>query len=410
MAQKNTSGSVAMRMVSDWLQTLVEYFTTIRDFYENQYTKTVIDEMSVLFREFISKDESAALPSKLVEGERLWLENLLESINVVSRALTNLDHWREWLSAFIFDLKITISDIPLLARGEKTVYEKLQAQGLEAGFVRWILGTAITDFIDIIAETKELLTHIISLQSFGHQLNSPWLLFICRAYGQLQESRHEKQLEDLQKALNDAYYAPDHDTRLRNLATFVYLFIRWQLDLAPEGVEVNDPRWILKMIENAGGQVDRLKIIIQRLRTLLKTRNAIYYYFEQAELSVIRMMLGYGGNPQRWWNSFITCTASEIPKKIPKDINPKELLIGVSHSLSLHEDLEHHLIPQSPVFIATFKQIAELMQSEVFTNYCQTIEYRISIWDQYRTRWKRLLLQLQRDLQYQEQIAHVKTE
>ncbi|MFX1562842.1 MAG: hypothetical protein ACFFDP_06005 [Promethearchaeota archaeon] len=399
-----------MRIESDWLQTLVEYFTTVRDYYENHYTKTVVDEMSELCKEFIPKDKSMALPSKLVEGERLWLENLLESISVVGRTLTNLEHWRDWSTALIFDLKLATSDIPLLARGEKTAFQRIQAQGLEEGFVRWILGTAITDFIDIIAETKELLTQIMSLQSFGHQLNSPWLLFICRAFGQLQEQRHEKQLEDLQKALNDAYYATDHDTRLRNLATFLYLYTKWQLDLAPEGVEVNDPRWILKMIENAGGQVDRLKILTQRLRTLLKTRNAIYYYFEQAELSVIRMMLGYGGNPQQWWHTFITSPASEIPKIIPKNINLKELLIGVSHSLSLHEDLEHHLIPQSPVFIATFKQIAELLQSESFTNYCQTIEYRISIWDQYRTRWNRLLTQLQRELQHQEQIAQVRAE
>jgi hypothetical protein len=122
------------------------------------------------------------------------------------------------------------------------------------------------------------------------------------------------------------------------------------------------------------------------------------------------MMLGYDGNPQQWWNTFITNPASDIPKILPKSINPKELLIGVSHSISLHEDLEHHLIPQSPVFIATFKQIAELLQSEVFTKYCQTIEYRLSIWDQFRLRWNRLLAQLQRELQHQEQIAQARME
>jgi hypothetical protein len=401
-----TSGSAAMRAESDWKSTLVEYFTTIREYYDDFYTKTVTDEMLSLFKEFIKENENKPFPSKLADAERLWFEHLIDSIGIVGRALVNLERWRTWSTSFIFDLKLTPDDIPIFARGEKTTLQKLQAQNLEAGFVRWILGTAITDFIDILAETKEILTHIISLQSFGHQLNSPWLLFICKVTGQLQDPKNEKQFEMMQKALNEAYYAQEHETRLKHLSTFLHLFANWQLNLAPDDVEVNDSSWVLKMIGNAGGQVDRLKILTQRLRTLLKTRNAIFYYFEQAELSVIRMMLGYGGNPQEWWRGFIARPPSEIPKLIPKDINLKELLIGVSHSLSLHEDLEHHLIPQSPVFIATFKQISEFLQSTVFNNYCQTIEYRISIWDQYRKRWNRLLSQLQNELQVQKQVAH----
>lgn len=399
-----------MRAESSWRPILVEYFTTIREYYDNIYAKTVTDELGSLFKEFYSKDESIPLPSKIMEAERLWLQHLLDSISIVSRSLTNLEHWRDWSTAFIYDLKLTSDDIPLLTKGEKTTLEKLQAQDLEEGFVRWILGTAITDFIDIVAETKEIQTHIISLQSFGHQLNSPWLLFICKISGQLQDPSHQKQLEMMQKTLNEAYYAPDHDSRLKNLATFLHLFTKWQLNLAPDGVEVDDPRWVIKMIEKAGGQVDRLKILGQRLRTLLKTRNAVNYYFEQAELSVIRMMLGYGGNPKQWWHSFVTSPSSKIRKMIPKELDPKELLIGVSHSLSLHEDLEHHLLPQSPVFIATFKQIAEFLQSTVFSKYCQTYEYRLSIWDQYRKRWNRLLKQLQRELQEQKQVAQVNAE
>jgi len=381
-----------------WRPTLVQYFLMVKGYYKAFYAKASPSELLALFGEHPPAEKERPLPSRLARAEQRWLQRLLDCLTTVDRALTNLEHWRDWALSIIRGLNLT-EDIPLLVKGTNHILQQLQNQNLENEYTRWLISNANAEFTDILTETKRILNQLLNLKPFAERLESPWLHIVISGITRLTKPDHTKHLQQLQQTLTAAYTAPTNQTRLRHLATFLHTFATWLLQLPLPNMKTEDPRWMLKMIQEARHQVNTLKRLTIQLQTFVENHNALYYYFQQAELSIIRMMLTYGGDPEQWWANFITHPEKDTPTLIPPKLDPQQLLIGVTQSLSFIEDLEHRL-PRATKLIDTIDQLAQFLKSRPLTLYADNLRTRLAIWNQYRNKWTHLLTQLQKELQH----------
>jgi len=216
-------------------------------------------------------------------------------------------------------------------------------------------------------------------------------------------------LGQVQQLLAAAYNASTHEDFLRNLAALTHIFGGWQNVLGLyEGTQA-DSQQVVRTIRRTGDEVSKLATLTRQLRDFVETRNTSYYYMRQAELSVIRMMLTDEGSSEQWWRMFLEEPIENILGSLPQKIDPHQLLIGVSHSLALLEDLQHRLLPKMPIQTTIVDEVVDFLKSPTLALYADAQRFRLSVWAEFYEKWlaqlTRLANALQREIEHSDAAA-----
>jgi hypothetical protein len=145
-------------------------------------------------------------------------------------------------------------------------------------------------------------------------------------------------------------------------------------------------------------QVNEMNKLTRRFEEFVDARHLADYYIRQAELSTIRMMLSYEGTAKKWWVEYMAAEPEDIKRQIPSDFDANQLLIGVTHSLALLEDLEQRLLPQMPGLKTTVGELGQFMQSPAIELYHEINESRLMLWEEFEKQMVSLLVKLRSSL------------
>jgi hypothetical protein len=323
--------------------------------------------------------------------------------------MANFDRWRGWYFSLVRELKLTDEELRLMLKGPDALLTMLRVKSLDKGYTRLIVETAANDFTDILADTRPILNRLLTLRPFAEDLESSWINSIYTRLDRIMAVKFPELLGQVQQLLAAAHNASAHEDFLRNLAALTHIFGRWQDVLGLyEGAQA-DTQQVVKTIKKTRDEVSRLLALSQQLKDFIETRNTCYYYMRQAELSVIRMMLSDEGSTEQWWRMFLEEPIANILGTLPQRIDPHQLLIGVSHSLALLEDLQHRLLPKMPIQTTIVDQLVEFLESPRLALYADAQRFRLRVWGEFYPELVARLTNLGRELQREIDITEAGT-
>jgi hypothetical protein len=378
---------------------LEEYLSVVHQFYQRLIEGLKPEILLALYEESKTADKKQPLAIRLDRAERAWLERLLDCFEALERGVANLERWREWYSSLTRALKLASEDLDSVRKGPKAVLAKLHEKVLDKGYARLVVDTAANDFTEILGETRTVLDRLLALRPFAQKLESPWVNKIYERLEPVIAVKFPQLLGQVQQLLAAAYNANMHDDFLRNLASLIHIFGGWQIVLGlPEDARA-DSQQVLRTMERTRDEVNRLATLSRQLKDFVETRNTCYYYMRQAELSVIRMTLTDEGGAETWWRMFLDEPMKNVLGSLPQKIDPHQLLIGVSHSLALLEDLQHRLLPKMPIQATIVDEMVDFLKSPTLALYADAQRFRLSVWTDFYQKWLSGLIRLSQDLQ-----------
>lgn len=378
---------------------LEEYLSIVHQFYLRLIEGLKPETLLALYEEPRSAEKSQPLAMRLDRAERAWLDRLLQCFEGLEHGMVNFERWREWYFSLTRGLKLTNEDLRSMLKGPDAVLARLREKTLDKGYARLVVDTAASDFADILGETRAILDRLLTLRLFAQKLESPWINKMYERLDRVIAVKFPELLGQVQQLLAAAYNASTHEDFLRNLAALTHIFGGWQNVLGLYEDTQADSQQVVKTIRRTRDEVGRLATLTRQLKDFVETRNTSYYYMRQAELSVIRMMLMDEGGAEQWWRMFLEEPIESILGSLPRKIDPHQLLIGVSHSLALLEDLQHRLLPKMPIQTSIVDEVVDFLGSPTLALYADAQRFRLSVWAEFYQKWLAELTRLGDELQ-----------
>lgn len=380
---------------------LLNYLLMVKEFYSKLYTPEIVTKMSALLP---VKENAQSLQPKVVRlgrAEKLWLGKLFACLTTIEKMLTNIERWRNWFFKLLRNLDFDEDNLPKLSKGQEVIFEELQKRRMDDGYIRLLINNSTTDFIELIADTRRLLEELVKLESFLQSLQSPVLELVEQRLYRMKEVEYMELLNQMQQLLAATYNAPTQEDILRNLAGLLDRFGEWRRMLQMEDPALDDPKAMHSFVKEARAKMNMMSDLTRAFKGFVEARSLADYYVRQAELSTIRMMLSYGGNAEQWWVTYLEANPDDIVRFIPENLDPHQLLIGVTHSLALLEDLDQRMLPQMPSIKTTVGQLGAFLQSPTIKLYEDITHHRLRFWDEYEPQWTSLLVKLRGHLHSQ---------
>jgi hypothetical protein len=375
-------------------EALIAYFLHVKEFHNELYSPTIVTKMEALFpdEQIVESDEPYFV--RLARAEKWWLKNLFLSLSTIEKMLTNIERWRTWFLDLIENLEFNPDKFDILNKGPDEIFAELKEHKMDEGYVRLIVNNATNDFLEYVKETRQLLGQLINMDPFIQRLESPVLKIVEVGLQRIKKVNYQDLLSQMQQILAATYNAPNHDSFLHNLAALLHMFVGWRQMLQFDDTPIKDPRDMDRFVKETRKRVNELKQLTKKFEEFVETRSLADYYVRQAELSTIRMMLSYEGTAEKWWLDYMLAEPEVVAKFVPSTINANQLLIGVTHSLALLEDLEQRLIPQMPSLKTTVGKLGEYMQSPSIELYHEINHSRLNLWEDSEKQMVSLLVKL----------------
>ena len=375
-------------------EALVAYLLSVQTFYNELYSPEAVTKLEALIppNEVIESEEPHFV--QLARAEKNWLKQLFTSLSAIDQMLTNIEKWRIWFFELIDNLEFTHNNIHLLTQGPDIILEDLHKHKIDEGYVRLIVNNATNDFLENVKETRTLLDQLVEMEAFIQQLESPTLQIAESRLKRIREVNYRELLGQMQQLIAATYNAPTHEDFLRNLAALLHIFSGWGRMIQVNGKSLSDLDAFDKFVKEARKTVNEMNELMQQFHEFVNARNLADYYIRQAELSTIRMMLSYEGTAEKWWQEYIIADPEVIPSYIPAEIDANQLLIGVTHSLALLEDLDQRLLPQMPSLKTTMGKLGNFLQSPAVELYQEINEGRLAKWEEYERQMVSCLVKL----------------
>lgn len=373
---------------------LLKYLLMVKEFYTNLYTPDIMTKMEVLLPVDELQKSSEPVAVRLARAEKLWLNRLFACLSAIERIMNTIDRWRDWFFKLLRNMDFDEENLRKLSKGKETILEELRTQKMDDGYIRLVINNATTDFMELIRETRQLLEELVELEKFLNSLKSPELELVEQRLNKMKEIQYLDWLNQMQQLLAATYNAPTQDNLLRNLAALLDMFNAWRHMLQMDDPALDDPKAMRLFIKEIRVKINMMSDLKQSFKGFVDARSLADYYVRQAELSTIRMMLSYGGNAEKWWVNYIEANPEQIKGFIPETLDPHQLLIGVTHSLALLEDLDQRLLPQMQSIKTTVGRLGEFLQSPTIRLYEEITQHRLGFWNEYRPQWISLLVKL----------------
>jgi len=377
---------------------LINYLIIVKEYYTKLYPPLVLTKIDVLFPPKPSPSSKEPIVVQLTTAEKYWLNRLFSCLNTLEQMLTNLERWRSWFLDLVENLEFTNANIQTLTKGPDIVLDELRSHKLDEGYIRLVVNNTATDFMVLVPQTRQLLDELIQQDDFIQNLQSPVLEIVEKRLHRLKEVNYAELLSQMQQLIAATYNAPTKEDFLGNLSKLLHIFGGWRRMLQLEDPELDSPRAMEQFLEGVRSTVKTMTQLTRAFEGFVKARDLADYYIHQAELSLIRMMLTYEGNAESWWGTFMELASEEVNRFIPDRLDPHQLLIGVTHSLALLEDLENSLLPEMPSIKTTIGRLAEFLQSPAVKLYEEINQTRLATWNEYKPQWVNMLIQLRNQL------------
>ena len=377
---------------------LTNYLLIIKEYYTKLYPSSVLTKIEALFPIKPSPSSKEPKVVELVRAEKQWLNELFSCLTTIEQMLTNLERWRSWFIDLVENLELSNTNIQTLTKGPDVVLEELQSQKLDDGYIRLVVNNATADFMELIPQTRQLLDELLQKDDYIQSLQSPVLGIVGQRLSRIRDLNYPELLNQMQQLIAATYNAPTKEDFLDNLSKLMHIFGGWRRMLQLEDPELDSPRAMEEFLDAIRNNVKTMTQLTRAFDGFIKARNLADYYVGQAELSLIRMMLTYEGNAESWWGTFMELRPEQVTQFIPEQLDPHQLLIGVTHSLALLEDLENRLLPELPGLKTTIGRLGEFLQSPAVKLYEEIYQIRLSTWNEYEPQWVRALIQLRSQL------------
>jgi len=375
-------------------EALLSYLLSVKTFYTKLYSPANITKMEALFpAEQIGQSEEPLL-IRIARAEKWWLTQLFSSLSTIDRMQTNIERWRMWFLDLVENLEFTEDNIQVLTKGPDVVFKELKSRKIDDGYLRLVVNNATNDFLDYLKETRALLDQMLILDPFIKELESSVLQIVELRLQRIKDVNYQELLSQMQQLLAATYNAPTQNDFLRNLAALLHIFAGWRQMIQLNDTNLDDPKAMDRFVREARKIVNELAQLTRNFQGFVEARNLADYYVRQAELSTIRMMLSYEGTAENWWLEYIQAESHDISKFIPEKLDANQLLIGVTHSLALLEDLNQRLLPQIPNLRTTVGRLAEFLRSPTLELYQEINESRLALWEDYERQMVSLLVKL----------------
>jgi hypothetical protein len=380
---------------------LTDYFLVIKDFYDQMYAPAIKKKLSKLFEaeSGLVKDEPWQI--QFSRGENLFTNTVLDCLVTINSTMTQLSLWQEWFINLVNNLKLTNDNILTLSKGPDVIFEQLAQKETDVGYIRLIVNNATTDFFNLLTPTAGILGKLVELRPKFDQLKSPIFNEVLIRLDRLTEINFNKLLTDMQKHITDAYNSSNEEEFLRNFAALLHMFGGWRIILLQDKSKISQPGALRQLFQERSNLVEQMNQLTNQFQEYVEIRNTTNYHVRQSEMSIIRMMLTYGGNAEGWWFQFLNTPSKDLAELIPTSVDPNQLLIGVANSLALLEDLDQRISHKIPELSKSLMKLGELLASEPMKLYGETIVGRIKIWDEFRPKWIKHLRQLRKELNQQ---------
>lgn len=375
-------------------EALLTYLLKTKEFYGDLYSPAIVTKMEALFPDEQIQETDEPYSVRLARAEKWWLNNLFLSLTTIDQMLTNIERWRNWFLDLVENLEFTGENIQILNKGSEVILEELKRNRMDEGYVRLIVNNATNDFLEYVKETRHLLDQLLKMDPFIQRLESPVLQIVEVGLNRIKQVNYQELLSQMQQVLAATYNAPSQDDFLRNLATLLHIFAGWRQMLEFDNTPIDDLDAMERFVKETRKTVNEIAQLTRNFEGFVEARSVADYYLRQAELSIIRMMLSYEGTAEKWWLNYMKATPEEIPCFIPAKLDAHQLLIGVTHSLALLEDLEQRLLPQMPSLKTTVGQLGEFLQSQSIELYQEINQSRLAIWEEYEKAMVPLLVKL----------------
>ncbi len=362
------------------------------------YAQEIKEKLVPLFetKPGIVKDEPWQI--QFSRGESEFANTVLECFISINKSMIQLSLWQDWFMKLVSNLKLTDEEVLSLSKGPEVILERLRQKETDVGYFRLIVNNATNDFYDLLTPTTEVLNKLVELRPFFDKLKSPLFNEVLIRLDRLTEIKFNKLLSDMQKHITDAYNATNEEDFLRNFAALLHMFGGWRIVLLQDDTKLHQSGALRKLFQERSNLVEELNHLTDQFREYVEMRNTTNYHIRQSEMSIVRMMLTYGGNAEGWWFQFLATPPKDIAGIIPTSVDANQLLIGVTNSLSLLEDLDQRLHHKIPKISETMIKIAELLSSDPMKIYGESLIHRISIWEEFRPKWIKVLIQLKKEL------------
>lgn len=373
---------------------LLNYLLMVKEFYTKLYTPDIVTKMEALLpvAEFQKSSEHVAV--RLARAEKLWLNRLFACLSAIERIMNTIDRWRDWFFKLLRNMDFDEENLQKLSKGQETILEELRTRKMDEGYIRLVINNATTDFMELITNTRKLLEELVELEDFITSLKSTELELVEQRLNKMKEVQYLDLLNQMQQLLAATYNAPTQDDLFRNLAALLDMFNEWRRMLQMDDPALDDPKAMRLFIKEIRAKITLMNELKQSFKGFVDARSLADYYVRQAELSTIRMMLSYGGDAEQWWVTYLEAKPEDIAGYIPETLDPHQLLIGVTHSLALLEDLDQRMFPQMPSIKTTVNRLGEFLQSPTIRLYEEITEHRLGFWDEYQPQWTSLLVTL----------------
>ncbi|MFW9830839.1 MAG: hypothetical protein ACFFD8_03610 [Candidatus Thorarchaeota archaeon] len=387
-----------MSKAEGYRRELLNYLLMVKEFYTKLYTGSIMTKMQALFPEEKIDKSNEPVVVRIARAEKLWLKTLFTCLFTINQMLLNIEKWRDWFLSLVQNLNFADQNLETLSESADVVLDKLHDLDLDDGYVRLLVNNATSDFMDLVEETRRLLNELLNHMEFIKQLESTFLRLVEDRLYRLKEVNFRELLTRMQQLLAAAYNAPTKEDFLRNLANLLHVLGGWRRILQLDDPSLDDPKKMREFLKATQSSLRNLNELTLAFKEFVDARNLADYYIRQAELSLIRMMLSYEGSAEQWWVGFIEANPENIEGFIPGKIDPHQLLIGVTHSLALLEDLDQRLLPQIPGVKTTVGKLEEFLQSPNLHLYEEITQNRLALWNEYGSQWVSLLLKLRTEL------------
>lgn len=383
-----------MSEANDVRTALLNYLLMVKEFYIKLYTGPIVTKLNALFPKEQMSPTDEPLIVQIARAEKGWLNSLFKCLTTINQTMVNIEQWREWFFSIVENLNFSNENLQKLTKGPDIVFEELQSLNLDEGYVRLVVNNATSDFMDLVGETRRLLSQMLELDSCIKGLESPVLKLVEERLSKLKEVNYLDLLSQMQQLLAATYNAPTKNDFLRNLAALLHIFAGWRQMLQLDDPKLDDPKAMREFMKHTQNTLDMLNELTRAFQGFVEARNLADYYVRQAELSTIRMMLSYEGSAEQWWMGFIEGEPEQIKGFIPEKMDPHQLLIGVTHSLALMEDLDQRLLPQMPGVKTTVGKLGDFLQSPALHLFEEVTQNRLALWIEYEPKWVSLLVKL----------------
>jgi hypothetical protein len=377
---------------------LIHYFLIVKEFYTKLYSPAVSTNIEALFPPKPSHSIKEPQLVQIARAEKHWLNELFSCLNTISHMMNNLERWRSWFLNLVESFEFTEHNLQMLTKGPEVVLEELKNLKLDNGYIRLVVNNATADFMELVPQTRQLLDELVKKEHFIKSLQSPVLEIVEQRLIRLKGLNYSELLTQMQQLIAATYNAPTKEDFLANLSKLVHIFGGWRRMLQLEDPELDSPRAMEQFLEEVRKTVDTMTQLTRSFEGFINARNLADYYVRQAELSLIRMMLSYEGHAESWWGTFIESQPEQVATFIPNQLDSNQLLIGVTHSLALLEDLENRLLPEMPSIKTTIGRLGAFLQSPSIQLYEDIYQNRLSTWNEYEPQWVKALIELRKEL------------